>query len=123
MQPLERLNIMKTSFARIAITPSDEATQLALQEPEELTCWKNSLTLETVAMIGEYQDILSKIVRWHKDNDGVHGTEIPSIDASLRHALQVAMKVTRAASKADHGQWAIRKLKSERLSNRCTDME
>ena len=114
---------MKTSFANITVTPSRGATQLALQQPEELTYWKNSLTLETVAMIGEYQDVLSKVVCWHKDNDGLHGTELPSIDASLRHALQVAMKVTRAASKANRGQWALRKLKAERLLNRCADME
>ena len=49
-------------------------------------------------MLEEYQSILSKVVCVHEDNDGVDGTDIPSFDASLRHALSVAMKVTKAAN-------------------------
>ena len=114
---------MKTSFAHIAVTPSRGATQLARQEPEEMMCLRNQISPEAIAMLHEYTYLLAKVVCLHEDNDDICGTDIPSIDASLRHALAVAIKVTRAASKADHGQWAIRKLKSERLSNRCVEME
>ena len=119
LEPFERLNIMKTSFAHITVAPTRGIVDFARSEPEELMYWRNELTLETIAMIGEYRDVLSKIVFFHTDNDGcVDGTDCPSLDASLRHALSVALKATRSACKTNHGQWAIRKLKTEWRSKR-----
>lgn len=110
---------MKTSFTHITVTPSRAIAEFARCEPEELMYWRNELSLETIAMISDYRDVLSKIVFFHKDNDGcVNGTVCPSLDASLRHALSVALKATRSACKTDHGQWAIRKLKGEWRSKR-----
>ena len=62
---------MKTSFANITVKTPLRIADFVRNQPEELTYWKHSLTLETVAMIGEYQDVLSRVVCWHKDNDGL----------------------------------------------------
>lgn len=97
-----------TNFSCIAVTPSRNARALGIQEPEEMLYLRDQLTPETIAMLMEYQDALLSVVRFDKGNDGVQYTDIPSMDDSLRHALSVAIKATRATRKNAHGQWALR---------------
>lgn len=69
---------------------------------------REQLTPETIAMLVEYQDILLSVVRFDEGNDGVQYTAIPSMDDSLRHALSVAIKATRATRKNALRQWMLR---------------
>ena len=104
---------MNTSYKPIQnfAKPPVDAVRLAQKDAEGMEFIRGILSHETLAMLDYYSLELGSIVRFHKENDGVVSTAVPSFDLAMRYALGVARKALRVDVKKARGEWALRKLK------------
>ena len=104
---------LNTSFKPLQILakPTVGNKRYAQKYPEAGEFVQDSLSPETLAMLIDYCFDLQHIVRFHKENDGVGSTAVPSFDLAMRYALGVVRKALRVDVKKARGEWALRKLK------------